>query len=350
MRFCLGITLLVAAGIATALVVRARPAPFKLAPGWNIELVAQAPEILYPTAIVAAPDGTIYLGQDPMDMPGPPTVPADSVVAIKNGRVTVFAGGLWAVMGLEWVDDTLYVVHAPYLSAFRDTDQDGRADERVDLVTGLGPQVPAFNGLNDHVASGIRLGIDGFLYISVGDKGIPRGVGKDGAIIQLHGGGVVRVRPDGSDLEVVSTGERNPLSVALDDRDEIFTYGNDDDSKKWPNSLTHHIVGGHYGYPFEFLSAPDRALPIVEGRIGGAGAQGLCYTEDGLAARFRGNLFFCDWGLRAVVRYQLARSGASFRVESQEYVVRKGRAGFVSAVLAGRRRRRTLALPGRLGL
>ena len=45
----------------------------------------------------------------------------------------------------------------------------------------------------------------------------------------------------------------------------IFTYGNDDDSKRWPNSLTHHIVGGHYGYPYDFLAAPDRALVIRGG-------------------------------------------------------------------------------------
>ncbi len=262
-----------------------------------MELVTQAPEILFPTAIVAAPDGTIYLGQDPMDMPGPPTKPIDSVVAIKDGKVSVFAEGLWAVMGLEWDDGTLYVVHAPYLSAFRDTDNDGKADERVDLMTGLGPKIPAFNGINDHVASGVRMGMDGYLYISVGDKGIPHGVGKDGTEIQLFGGGVIRIRPDGTGLEVVSTGECNPLSVALSATDEVFTYGNDDDSKKWPNSLTHHIVGGHYGYPYQFLTAPWRALPIMGGELGGSGTQGVCYNEDGLPAEYQGNFFFCDWGL-----------------------------------------------------
>jgi hypothetical protein len=91
----------------------------KVAEGWKAELVCQAPEILFPTAIVAAPDGTIYLGQDPMDMPGPPTRPADSVVAIKNGKVRIFAEGLWAVMGLEWIDGTLYVVHSVSLGLYR---------------------------------------------------------------------------------------------------------------------------------------------------------------------------------------------------------------------------------------
>ncbi len=295
-----------------------------VADGWSITLVKQAPEILFPTAIVTAPDGTVYLGQDPMDMPGPPTKPSDSVVAIKDGKVRVFADKLWAVMGLEWAEDTLYVVHAPFLSAFRDTNGDGKSDQRVDLITGLGPKIPGFSGINDHIASGVRLGMDGFLYVSVGDKGIPKGVGKDGATIQLFGGGVIRVRTDGTGLEVVSTGERNPLSVALSAHDDIFTYGNDDDSKKWPNSLTHHIVGGHFGYPYQFLTNPSRALPIMHGQLGGSGAQGICYNEDGLPASYRGNLFFCDWGLQTVFRYTIEKDGGTFRLKTRTPFVTKG--------------------------
>jgi putative heme-binding domain-containing protein len=295
-----------------------------VADGWAIEKITEAPRILFPTAVVEAPGGTLYLGSDPMDMPGPPTAPIDSVLAIKGGEVRSFADRLWSVMGLEWVDGTLYVVHAPFLSAFRDTNGDGKADERIDLMTGLGPRIPGFNGLNDHVASGVRLGIDGFLYIAVGDKGIPRGVARDGTTIQLHGGGVIRIRPDGTGLEVVSTGECNPLSVALSATDDVFTYGNDDDSKQWPNSLTHHIVGGHYGYPYQFLTSPRRALPILSGQFGGAGAQGVCYNEDGLPAEYRGNLFFCDWGLQKVDRIVVRRNGGTFAIAKRTSMVTKG--------------------------
>ena len=77
--------------------------------------------MLFPTAIVAAADGTLYVGSDPMDMTGPPTEPIDRVLAIKDGKSAVFAEKLWCVMGLEWVDGTLFVVHAPFLSAVRDT-------------------------------------------------------------------------------------------------------------------------------------------------------------------------------------------------------------------------------------
>ncbi|WP_422931191.1 HEAT repeat domain-containing protein [Singulisphaera sp. PoT] len=324
MRCSLALATLAVFGLPV-LTKAADEAPLPVVPdGWKIRLAAQAPEILFPTAIVSGPDGTLYIGQDPMDMPGPPTQPIDSILAWKDGKSTVFADKLWAVMGLEWADGVLYVVHAPYLSAFRDTNGDGKADERTDLMTGLGPKLPGFSGINDHVPSGLRLGMDGFLYIAVGDKGIPKGIGKDGKTIQLFGGGVIRIRPDGTDLEVVSTGERNPLSVALTARDDVFTYGNDDDSKKWPNSLTHHIVGAHYGYPYEFLTAPWRTLPITAGQLGGSGTQSVCYNEAGLPASYVGNLFTCDWGLSTVFRYEIAKEGATFRVVKKSEFITKG--------------------------
>jgi putative heme-binding domain-containing protein len=115
------------------------------------------------------------------------------------------------------------------------------------------------------------------------------------------------------------------MSVALSATDEIFTYGNDDDSKKWPSGLTHHIVGGHYGYPYQFLTAPHRALPIMSGQAGGAGAQGICYNEDGLPPEYRGNLFFCDWGRQTVFRYEIRKAGGTFALERRTVLVSKGK-------------------------
>jgi HEAT repeat protein/glucose/arabinose dehydrogenase len=325
MRACFTSTLIVLGLSCPALRAQETAAAMPAAaPPWKIELVADARQVLFPTAIVAAPDGTLYVGSDPMDMTGPPTEPIDRVLAVKDGKSRVFAEKLWSVKGLEWVDGTLYVVHAPFLSALRDCDGDGKADERIDLITGLGPQPPGFDGLNDHIASGIRLGMDGFLYVAVGSKGIPRGVAKDGRTIQLHGGGVIRIRPDGTGLEIVSTGECNPRALALSATDEIFTFGTGDDSKRWPSSLTHHIVGGHYGFPYQFLTAPYRALPIMVGFKDGAGAQGVCFNEDGLPAEYRGNLFLCDWGAQTVSRLEIRKAGGTHAVSRRSTIVSKG--------------------------
>jgi HEAT repeat protein/glucose/arabinose dehydrogenase len=294
------------------------------APGWSIELAARAPRIGNPTSIVVAADGTIYLGQASREKSGPAGVGSGSVLAVKDGKSCVFAAGLGTVSGLEWIDGTLYVVHPPELSAFRDTDHDGRADERIELVAGLGPTGLAPQGINDHIAAGVRAGIDDFLYIAVGDRGVSRAVGKDGRSIQLAGGGVIRVRPDGTGLEVVSTGERKPRSIVLSATGEVFTLGAGDTAKRWPGGLTHHIDGGHYGYPYQFLTGPFRALPLMGGAAGEPGTLGVCYDEDGLAGRFRGNFFVCDLGRQSVVCFEIRRAGGTFAVARQAAVVSKG--------------------------
>ncbi len=162
-----------------------RPNLPQVVEGWKVELVAQAPALAYPTAIVVATDGTIYLGQDPMDMPGPPTEPIDSVVAIKDGKSRsspINSGLSWG-----WSGSTARSSSSirRFSRPFATPTATARRIAGSTSITGLGPKLPGFSGINDHIASGVRLGMDGFLYIAVGDKGIPRGVGKDGTTIQL---------------------------------------------------------------------------------------------------------------------------------------------------------------------
>ena len=290
------------------------------APGWTISLPICSPEILNPSAIVASADGVIYIGQKPPGRRGSKA----SILALKGCKVQAFADDLGSVRGLEWVDGTIFAVHDTMLSALLDTDGDGRSDRRTPLVTGLGPESPPPSGPDDFSAGGLRLGMDGRLYIAVSDRGIFRAVGKDGRTVQLHGGGVICVRPDGTGLEVISTGDRDPRSVALDISGELFTFGSGNNSRRWPGGLTHHIDGGRYGYPYQFLVAPFRTLPVMGGEVGGAGAQAVCYLDDGLPARYKGSFFACDESRQTVVRWEVRKSGGTFAIAGRTELVTKG--------------------------
>jgi HEAT repeat protein len=300
---------------------KATPLP-QPAPGWSISLVGPARGIHNATSIVAS-DGTIYLGQAAVGKSNAGEA-SGSVLSVRGGQSRLFATGLGSVSGLEWIDGTLFVLHPPGLAALRDTDRDGQADQRIDLVAGLGPTGLVTSAINDHIAAGVRAGIDGYLYIAVGDRGISRAAGRDGHSITLAGGGVIRVRPDGTGLEVFSTGERNPRSLALSAAGEVFTLSSGDADKRWPGGLTHHIKGGHYGYPYQFLTAPFRSLPLMGGEVGEPGTQGVSYDDDALPARYRGNIFACDWGRQAVVCYEIARAGGTFTIAGQTTIVSKG--------------------------
>ncbi len=65
------------------------------------------------------------------------------------------------------------------------------------------------------------------------------------------------MRPDGTGLEIFSTGTRNHLAVLLDAEDNAFTLDNTDDGNGWWTRLTHHIEGGSYGYPYDYQHAAN---------------------------------------------------------------------------------------------
>ena len=307
-RFALLIALLAPCAWAGDTPMPSLPQP---APDWTIELTAKGGEFAA-TAMVSAPDGILYLGQ------------ADGVVAFRDGKTTGFADTLGKVHGLEWTGGSLLVAHGPFLSILRDVDSDGRSDQRQDLVTGLEPKASDGPLARERCLGGIRLGLDGFVYMAVGDQGIPRAVGKDGRTISLRGGGVIRVRPDGTGLEAISTGDCNPRSVAISATGDIFTFGPGDPRNRWPGGLIHHIDGGHYGYPYQFLTAPFRSLPALGGEAGTEVGQGICYEEDGLPLQYRGNLFVCDTSRQRVDRIEIRKSGGTFAIARRTALITKG--------------------------
>src|SRR5262249_53221300 len=115
----------------------------------------------------------------------------------------------------------------------------------------------------------------------------------------------------GRDLHVFSTGLRNIYDVALDEELNVFVRDNENDGGDYKIRVCHSFFGADHGYPYLYYERPDEALAPLADLGLGSSAGGVCYLERQFPAEYRGNLFFCEWG-RAVVRYPLARSGASF--------------------------------------
>lgn len=144
----------------------------KVPEGFDVRLVATVPAVLYPSQVATAPGGLLFVAEDPMDQPGPTNQPLDRIVLFREGQEpVVFAEKLNAIFGMAWREGTLYVMNMPNLTLLRDDDGDGKAEFRRELFTDLGVPAGSPNNLNDHIVSGIQFGIDGRLYISVGDKG-----------------------------------------------------------------------------------------------------------------------------------------------------------------------------------
>lgn len=296
--------------------------PLKVPEGFKATLFACDPLIEYPSVIAAGPrPGAIFVAYDYMTGLGTEIVRRDEIRLVEdtNGdgyadKSTLYATGFNSIMGLAYHDGAVYVMHAPFLTALRDTKGTGQADERKDLLSGLG-LTPEKNPVRLHCANGVTVGHDGWLYLAMGDNGVdvPR---PEGDRLVLQGGGILRCRPDGRDLHVYASGLRNIYDVALDAELNVFVRDNENDGGTYKIRVCHSFHGADHGYPYLYEERPDEALKPLGDMGLGSSAGVACYLERQFPAEYRGNLIGCEWG-KSVVRYPLARLGSSF-VSPQE--------------------------------
>lgn len=284
-------------------------------PNWKVELIAEVPQLIHPSAVCVAPDGRIFVGQDPMDMGNASDKPTDYILCFHpNGKVTTFATNLYAVFGLSYLDGKLYVHHCPKVTVFRDENGIGR--DPVDLFQ-TNPR-PWQGGFNDHIPANLHFAMDGYFYLAAGDKGIYSAVGKDGSTAELQGGGIIRFRPDGTELEVYSSGTRNHLDVAINDEMEMFTYDNTDDGNGWWTRVTHMVDRGWYGYPHDYKPQRPYTLWMMKDYGGGSPTGAIAYNEDALPQEYHGNLFMSEWGKGELARFVVQRDGGTYKIVFRE--------------------------------
>ncbi len=291
--------------------------------GFTLTAFATPPVVNYPTCVTATHDGVVFVC---VDRNG--SLQADAgmgyVVRLvdtdQNGQAdqyTVFAT-MESPRGAVFDGETLYVSHPPFITAFRDTDDDGISDERRTLVRGLGFGLD-FRGA-DHTTNGLEMGIDGWLYVAVGDYGAVKAVGTDGREIQMRGGGNVRVRPDGTELEIYTRGTRNDYDLAIDPYMNLFARGNTNDGGGFDIRLYHFVAGATFGYPALFRNFSDEVAPPIADYGTGSGTGMLFVHDEGLPAPYGNALYSVDWGRNAIFRHPLKANGATFSVEQEEFL------------------------------
>jgi cytochrome c551/c552 len=164
------------------------------------------------------------------------------------------------------------------------------------------------------------MGIDGWIYIAVGDYGFTKATGKDGRELQLHGGGVVRVRPDGTELEIVSRGQRNIYDVAIDPLMNIFTRDNTNDGDGWDVRLSQITPFGNYGYPTLFTYFGEEIIQPLLDTGGGSPTGALFLSEPGFPGETGQSLLTCEWGRSAIHRHPLSANGSTFKATEAPFI------------------------------
>lgn len=286
----------------------------KVAEGFEVSLFANSAAANYPVFVAAEPDGTLYVSSDGNGSLGR-NPKRGRVIRLRDldgdGRAdeTKVFCEVDAPRGLVWDHDRLYLVHPPHLSEFIDADHDGVAEKQNILVKDI-----AFGYADrpaDHTTNGLSLGIDGWLYIAGGDFGFMKATGTDGRTLQHRGGGVIRVRPDGSGLEIYSTGTRNILEVAISPLMDIFARDNTNDGGGW-NVRFHHFTGlEDHGYPRLYKNFNDECIQPLADYGGGSGCGAVYIDEPGFGS-WNNAPFTCDWGSGALWHHQVKPKGATF--------------------------------------
>ncbi|MBX6314046.1 MAG: HEAT repeat domain-containing protein [Isosphaeraceae bacterium] len=264
----------------------------------------------------------------------------------RADHATVFADGFHDAAtglgaGLLARKGRVYYTNIPDLWLLSDGDGDGRAEVRQRLHHGYGVHV----GFLGHDLHGLRLGPDGRLYFSIGDRGLNVETGGR-KIVAPDTGSVLRCDPDGTNLEIFATGLRNPQELAFDEFGNLFTVDNNSDAGDKAR-LVHLVEGGDSGWRigYQFIEAPhsrgpwnaemmwlpqrdDQAaffLPPLANLTDGP--SGLTYDPGVslLPERYKGHFFICDFrgaaNTSGVRSFSVRPRGASFELaDPQEFV------------------------------
>ncbi len=164
-------------------------------------------------------------------------------------KITVFAEGFNSPIsgiaaGVLYHDGWVYVTAIPDVWRLKDTDGDGVADLKELVATGFGVHI-AYAGHDMH---GLRLGPDGRIYWSIGDKGLNVTSKEGKRFAYPHQGAVVRCEPDGTNFEVFAHGVRNIQEIAFDDLGNVIGVDNDADQPKERERLVYLLEGSDSGW------------------------------------------------------------------------------------------------------
>lgn len=231
--------------------------------GFTMQLVASEPLTVDPIAGAFDEDGRLYVVEMrdyPFNKPGQPPLGQIRRIEDKDGdgryeTSVLFAEGFYWPTGVAVGLGGVFVAAAPDIWFLRDTDGDGRADERRKVFTGF--QKQNVQGL----VNGLIWGLDHMIYGASASNG--------GVLRAAEGKTARAVSVSGSDFRF------NPRSLAFEAISGSAQYGNtfDDEGRRYICSNSDHAQ--QVVLPSEYLARnPYLPVPRVVRSIAAEGGAG----------------------------------------------------------------------------
>ena len=253
-------------------------------------------------------------------------------VADQAQLLSTFPGS--GAHSLLFVGDALICNGDNSLARLTDPDGDGVYNRREKLTSLRHPE---------HGANGLVQGPDGFIYQVCGnDAGLSaEHVTSPYSPVKIPKcGGVLRLSPDGRQMEVVAHGFRNPYDLDFSPQGHLLIVDSDgerDHHLPWytPTRLFDVATGMEHGWlesgwqrswnrPESYYDNVPRLVEFGRGSPTGA----KVYRHRQYPARYRGGLFCCCWTLGRVYYCPLTPQGASLQTQAEVFLQTAGDIGF----------------------
>ncbi|MFL5243953.1 MAG: PVC-type heme-binding CxxCH protein [Gemmataceae bacterium] len=195
---------------------------FHLPEGFEIQLYASEPDIARPIAMTWDERGRLWIAET-VDYPNNRQsagkghdrikICEDTKGAGKADKFTIFADKLSIPTSLAFANGGLIVTQAPDTLFIKSSANDDHADMRKVLFTGWGTS-------DTHAGpSNLRRGLDNWIWGTVGYSGFN---GEVGGKKYRFGQNIFRFKPDGSQLEVLTSTSNNTWGLGISETGEIF--------------------------------------------------------------------------------------------------------------------------------
>lgn len=297
--------------------------------GVKVEIVAAAPVVVNPIAPAFAEDGTLYVVEGP-NLEQKQTKSVVKILKDTKGKGIYDKASVLlqeeAIADLLLYEGWLYLCGGDKVWRYRLAEMGPKPKAEI-LLKGFG-------GRGSHQVSGLSLGDDGWLYVSVG-SGDHRIEGSDGSrATVLRSGAIFRCRPDGSRVETFALGFCNPYGkVAFDALGHVFHADNDGEGEDTLRGcrLLHvgeacdfgwrQRLGTHGGQADRFRTAVNGELPgkmpslsnLGRGAVSGT----MIYQDTRFPEAYRGLLYVPDVVRRSIRAYKVEPKGATFAVANE---------------------------------
>ena len=308
----------------------------ELPEGYTLELAAASPLVTHPIMGCLDDKGRLFVGDGTgvnWNKKQLEENPPNRVLMLedtdKDGsfdKSTIFADKMTFPQGACWLNGSLYVASPPSIWKLTDTDNDGVADQREEIVSGFD-----YTG-NAADIHGPFLHPNGRLYWCHGRKGHDVKQ-KDGTPVDASlACGIWSCKPDGSDVAWHSLGcGDNPVEVDFTRSGDIIGVQNLYYTQPRGDTIIHWLYGGVYERADQLkaiahLPRTLETMPVMY-NFGHVAVSGSCFwrsygSDAGTPARkdTPEHFMVTHFNTQRLVRMELTPSGSTYKAVENEFL------------------------------